>query len=130
VFALDTNTLIYFFKGQGNVKQRLLNTAPADILIPSIVLFELEVGILQSTHRSRRRAQLDSLTSTVTVMNFGRHTARRAAEIKATLGKLGKLIGPTDILIAAIAMEHGATLVTHETEHFGRVPGLLLEDWF
>jgi len=81
VFALDTHTLIYFFKGIGKVKQRLLNTAPADILIPSIVLYELEVGILQSTHPQKRRAQLDSLTATVNVLNFGRHTARRAAEI-------------------------------------------------
>ena len=113
MFALDTHTLIYFFKGIGKVKQRLLNAAPADILIPSIVLYELEVGILQLTHPQKRRAQLDSLTATVNVLNFGRHTARRAAEIQSVLGKLGKPIDPTDTLIAAIAMEHGATLVTH-----------------
>jgi len=130
VFALDTNTLIYFFKGLGQVKQRLLSTAPADIQIPSIVLYELEVGILQSTHAQKRRAQLDSLTSTVNILNFGRHTARRAAEIQSMLNKLGKPIGPTDTLIAAIAMEHGATLVTHNTAHFERVAGLRLEDWF
>ncbi len=37
MFALDTNTLIYFFKESGQVADRLLNTAPSDIAIPAIV---------------------------------------------------------------------------------------------
>jgi predicted nucleic acid-binding protein len=34
-----------------------------------------------------------------------------------------------DMLIAAIALANGLTLVTHNTAEFSRVPGLLLEDW-
>ena len=37
MFALDTNTLIYFFKESGQVADRLLNTAPSDIAIPVTV---------------------------------------------------------------------------------------------
>ena len=44
-YVLDTNTLIYFFKGMGGVAAKLLQQQPADIGIPAVVLFELEVGI-------------------------------------------------------------------------------------
>jgi tRNA(fMet)-specific endonuclease VapC len=35
MFLLDTNTLIYFFKGQGRVAERLLATSPAEVAIAS-----------------------------------------------------------------------------------------------
>ena len=50
---------------------------------------------------------------------------RCAAHLTAT----GQLIGPNDMLIAAIALANGATLVSHNTSEFSRVPGLVLEDW-
>lgn len=33
------------------------------------------------------------------------------------------------MMIAAIAMANGLTVVTHNTGEFCRVPGLLVEDW-
>ena len=38
------------------------------------------------------------------------------------------LIGSNDLLIAAIAVANGCTLVTHNTAEFNRVHGLTLED--
>ncbi len=48
MYILDTNTLIYFFKGIGNVADILLSKSPKDISVPSIALYELEVGIAKS----------------------------------------------------------------------------------
>lgn len=39
------------------------------------------------------------------------------------------MIGPNDLLIAAIAAANGLTLVTHNLSEFGRVEGLMLQDW-
>ena len=50
-------------------------------------------------------------------------------QLRTALEKQGKLIGPYDLLIAATALAHGVTLVTHNTEEFKRVPDLTLEDW-
>jgi len=47
--VLATDTLIYFFKGQGRVSGTLLSHAPDEIGIPVIVLYELEVCIARST---------------------------------------------------------------------------------
>ncbi len=130
MFALDTNTLIYFFKGFGRVSQSLLATAPVEIAIPAIVVYELEVGIAQSSHPAKRRAQLDSLLAVVTILPFERNTGRHAAEITSSLHKAGEVIGPIDTLIAATALANDAVLVTHNTKEFRRVHGLRLIDWF
>ena len=46
MYLLDTNMVIYFFKGIGNVAGNLLTVSPKDVAMPSIVLFELQCGIL------------------------------------------------------------------------------------
>ncbi|MBK1727076.1 PIN domain-containing protein [Halorhodospira neutriphila] len=113
-FALDTNTLIYFFKGRGEVARNLLATAPASILIPAVVVYELETGIAKSSEPDKRRGQLDELLDTVTVLPFDRQAAIQAARIRARLEGQGTPIGPMDTLIAATALAHNATLVTHK----------------
>ena len=70
MFVLDTNTLIYFFKGIGKVEQNLFSKSPKDIGIPAIVLFELEVGIRKSKSPRKRIQELDDLISVVHVLPF------------------------------------------------------------
>jgi len=41
----------------------------------------------------------------------------------------GRLIGPNDLMIAAIATANDAVLVTHNQREFSRIAGLRLEDW-
>ena len=130
MWVLDTNTLIYFFKAEGRVAEVLLGKSPADIAIPSIVLFELAVGIANSSSPAKRRGQLNALTSAVTVISFGHKEALAAAEIRATLERNGCPIGPHDTLIAGTALANGGILVTRNTQEFARVDGLRLEDWF
>jgi tRNA(fMet)-specific endonuclease VapC len=48
---------------------------------------------------------------------------------EVTLCRQGQLIGPNDLLIAATALAYEATLVTHNTREFARVPDLQIEDW-
>lgn len=61
MYALDTNSVIRFFKGQGNVAARLLATPPGDVALPAIVLYEIEVGLERSSAPQRRRRQLEAL---------------------------------------------------------------------
>ncbi|WP_339135805.1 MAG: type II toxin-antitoxin system VapC family toxin [Candidatus Electrothrix sp. GW3-4] len=130
MYLLDTNTLIYFFKDIGNVAETLLSKSPKDISIPSIVLYELEVGIAKSNNPKKRKKQLEALTSRITVQSFTPREAEVAAMIRADLEKKGRPIGPYDTLIAGTALSVNATLVTRNTKEFQRVSGLSLEDWF
>jgi tRNA(fMet)-specific endonuclease VapC len=49
--------------------------------------------------------------------------------ILETLRPNAQPIGPYDVLLAGHALALGATLVTHNTREFARVPGLTVEDW-
>jgi tRNA(fMet)-specific endonuclease VapC len=129
-YCLDTNTLIYFFKGLGEVSNRLLTTPPGEITIPTIVIFELEVGIGKSTSPRKRIAQLHQITSLVNIVSFGQSEAKCAAGIRIKLEKQGIPIGPYDILIAATALSNNSILVTHNRKEFERVVGLKIEDWY
>jgi tRNA(fMet)-specific endonuclease VapC len=61
VYVLDTNTLIYFFKGKGRVAERMIAETPANIGIPAIVVYELETGIAKSASPLTRTRQLKAL---------------------------------------------------------------------
>lgn len=130
MFALDTNTLIYFFKGLGQVSNHLLSTSPSEIAIPSIVLFELELGIEKSSSPQKRRGQLDRLLECAAVLPLGAAEAKSAARVRARLEGRGTPIGPLDTLIAGVALHNSATLVTHNVAEFGRVEGLAVVDWY
>jgi len=130
MFALDTNTVIHFFKGSGRVAERLLAEPPSEIFIPAVVVYEIEVGVAGSQHAARRRSQWEEFLSSITILPFGGREARQAGDIEARLRKAGTPIGPIDTLIAGTALAAGATLVTHNTAEFRRVRGLAVVDWY
>lgn len=97
MWVLDTNTLIYFFRGEGEVAKEILARSPGDIGIPSIVLFELAVGIAKSTSPHKRLRQLEQLTSVVRTLPFGAAEARASrrrtrAESEAYRSACGSLM--------------------------------------
>ena len=129
-YVLDTNTLIYFFKGLGDVSKHMLAQSPSELSIPTIVLFELEVGIAKSTSPRKRKSQLQEITALVNVLPFGMAESKSAAQIRVNLEKQGLSIGPYDVLIAATALAKNMILVTHNQKVFGRIEGLKIEDWY
>ena len=129
-YLLDTNTLIYYFKGLGNVKERLLVCQPSEIVLSSVVYYEFQVGILKSTSPQKRIAQLAILKNQVSWVDFDEKSAEATAQIRVELERMGKPIGSYDVQIAGMAVANDLILVTHNTGEFGRVSGLKLEDWF
>src|SRR5574341_758759 len=58
---------------------------------------------------------------------YDRDAAEQHARIRHHLRH--RPIGERDLLIAAIALAHDLTLVTHNAAEFSRVPRLRVEDW-
>jgi tRNA(fMet)-specific endonuclease VapC len=130
MYILDTNTLIYYFKGQGRVAQNFAVIPPQEIAVSTVVLFELQVGIAKSNSPAKRIQQVQQLLNQVNLVMFDSDAALAAATIRAQLEQQGTPIGPMDVLIAGTAVSLQATLVTHNVKEFSRVPGLAIVDWY
>lgn len=131
MWVLDSNTISYYFRGDPQVVPRLQAVPPAQIGVPAIVEYELRYGLLRLTPEAAtpRLAALATLLRPMQILPFDSECAAHAARIRAELEAAGTPIGPHDTLIAATALRHQATLVTHNVREFSRVPGLLWVNW-
>jgi tRNA(fMet)-specific endonuclease VapC len=130
--CLDTNAVIAVLNhrpagARGRLAQEL--ASGERIGIPVIAMFELIYGYEKSAQRARNEAALRSLlTLDVEPLPFEVADAEHAGAIRAQLERAGTPIGHYDLLIAAQAHRHGATLVTANQREFTRVPGLDVMD--
>jgi tRNA(fMet)-specific endonuclease VapC len=127
---LDTNACISVMRGRSSgILNRLRSLAPGDVAISEIVRFELEYGVCHSVRPQQNRAQLDHFLRYIETLDWSEKQAQEAAEIRCELARSGQPIGAYDLLIAAHARSLSVLLVTPNTREFGRVAGLLIENW-
>jgi len=131
--CLDTNAVIALLNdrppgARGRLAQELASSER--IGISTVALFELIYGYEKRAQRARNEAARRSLlTLDVEPLSFEFADAEHAGAIRAQLERAGTPIGHYDLLTAAQARRHGATLVTAKQREFARVPGLDVVDW-
>ena len=126
---LDSDTVSFALRGQGRVGAKLLEQSPSDLCMSSLTLAELRFGA--EAKRSRKLHRLiDTFAESVPAVPFDAEAAGRFGSVAAALARAGTPIGIVDTLIAAQAVARELTLVSNNTEHFERVAGLKLENWF
>ncbi len=127
-FMLDTDTVSFALRGQGQVAAQLLNHRPSEICISSVTLAELRYGA--DMRRSRKlHGLIDTFVESIIVRPFDQTAADRFGTVATALARQGVPIGEFDTLIAAHALATRLTLVTNNTKHFSRVVGLTTENW-
>jgi len=130
IFLPDTNTCISLLRRkQPRVMARWQSTRRTDIVLCSVVVYELRHGAESSSDPPREHAKLDEFLAAFSSLPFDDACAATCAAIRRALERRGLVIGPHDLQIAAVALQHDLTLVTHNTREFGRISGLRLEDW-
>jgi tRNA(fMet)-specific endonuclease VapC len=95
----------------------------------SISVAELAHGIYRANtpeRRERRRVFLDELKAAVPVYPITDVTAELVGRIGAESSSIGVTIPFDDLLIGACALERGYAVATHNSRHFGKIPGLTL----
>ena len=130
MYLLDTNACIQFLRDpDSTVAHRLAAVPIGEVTLCAVVKAELYYGAQRSADPHRSLEVLDALFGSLASLPFDDLAAEVYGRIRAYLAQLGTLIGPNDLLIAATALACRATLVTHNTREFARVPGLQIEDW-
>ncbi len=108
---------------------RRLRSTPADALFSaSICIMELRFGALKRGLDLWTRIEQQILPR-IRVLPFTYKEAIKAGGLLHELYSIGRPIGIEDIIIAAIALENGLTLVSANTKHFSRIPDLKTENW-
>lgn len=129
MYLLDTNTLVYFFKRQGGVAERLYAHPSNLVYVPSVAILEIEFGLGASSRPEKHRAQLDWVLRTFQIAALDADAARAAGHLRRLLADAGTPIGTYDLLIAGIALANRFIVVTRNTREFERVAGLRFENW-
>jgi tRNA(fMet)-specific endonuclease VapC len=128
---LDTNICVYYLKGiSARLRVRLLEHSPADIKIPAIVKAELLLGALKSIRPDDNLVKVLRFLEPFEIVAFDDGATQAYAETRARLEVAGTPIGPNDLIIAAIVLNHDGILITNNQKEFRRVPGLKTENWF
>ena len=127
-FLVDTDICSAHLKGNRAVSNRFLQYT-GGLHICTVTLGELYTWALRATAPPRRLQALEELVGEMTVLDVTHGVARRFGEVRATLLDRGLPPPDLDLLIAATALEHDLTVVTHNTQDFVNVPGVRLADW-
>jgi len=129
-YLLDTNICVDAIRGRNvHVIERLKALPQGGLGISAITLGELEHGVARSQRPEQNRTALYRFCTLIDVLPFDAAAAQHYGPIRSDLERIGEVIGPMDLLIAAHARALGATLITNNDREFRRVQGLVVEDW-
>lgn len=130
MYLLDTNICIYAVKNRyPEINNKLFELPISKVYLSVITLHELEYGVQKSRWTERSRQLLESAFASFPCLTFEPKDALLAGRLRANLETAGTPIGAYDLFLAAQALNHNLTLVTHNTSEFARIPDLKIEDW-
>ena len=128
-YLLDTNVWIHYLKNSNSsIEARLRTTPVGDIAVCSVVRAELFHGARKYGNKERRVKLVEQTLAPFRSLPFDDTAAQHYAEIRDQLEIRGEVIGPNDLMIAAIARQHCLTVVSSNLE-FQRVDHLNVQDW-
>ncbi len=132
MYLLDTDVLSELIKRRPNLHLLTrLRQVPAETLFTtSIAVMELRYGSARRPDHEQFWVRVErEILSRVRILDLGVEEAIRAGDLLASLSRKGASIGLEDALIGGAGLAKGYTVVTGNTRHFRRIPGLRVENW-
>ena len=129
MYLLDTDHCVFFIRGQAQVVEAFDAHSSDEVAVSIITVGELYFGALRSARKEQNLARCREFVRRINVVGLDEDVMLHFATIKADLASRGELIEDPDLLIAACALARGLILITHNTDHFGRIADLEMEDW-
>lgn len=125
-YLIDTDWAADWLKGRSEATQLLDSLRGAGLAVSIITVGELYEGVLFGPEPRRSERALESFLRAARALPLSMAVVRRFARIRGELRAAGLPVGDMDLFIAATALHHGLMLVSRNTRHFARIPGLQL----
>ena len=120
-YLLDSNIIVYLtMNSNERVVRRAADCDEGDLVTSAVAYAEVAYGSLNEQPPAIE--QLQAFVQEVPVLDFDYKAALAYATLPFKRGSF-------DRLIAAHALSHDLTVVTHNVKHFSDVPGLKVENW-
>ena len=125
---LDTDVCIEILRGNEKVIERR-QVVDDDVATTWITASELAYGAEKSDAPGKNATLVTEFLGTLSILGLDLTSALEFGRCKARLERTGMRIADADLLIAAIALANGASLVTGNRRHYERIDNLRIEDW-
>ena len=129
LYMLDTSIASAIITGRIDLSSQLERLVSAEWCISAITRAELEFGIAKRPEATKLARLVKAFLDAARAEPFDANAADGFGQLHALLERHGVGIGIADELIAAHALSLGAAIVTDNVRHFGRVPGLEVQNW-
>jgi tRNA(fMet)-specific endonuclease VapC len=122
--AIDTDVVSYLFKGdtRGDLYQPHLDNKLG--VLSFMTIAELDLWAVTRNWGMKKREERALFLSPYIVIESSRELCRKWAEIRDQVNRAGSHLDTADAWIAATALLHDLPLLTHNRDHFARVPNL------
>ncbi|MGC8639153.1 MAG: type II toxin-antitoxin system VapC family toxin [Isosphaeraceae bacterium] len=127
-YLLDTNICSAHIRRPGGIAHRFIQYS-GRLWMPTIVLAELYAGAYMLDAPARVLEGIHELRKDIGLLAFDETCAEEFGKLRGQLKRLGIQRNAVDLMIAAVALAHDLTLVTHNTQHFQNIANLRLDDW-
>jgi tRNA(fMet)-specific endonuclease VapC len=128
-YMLDTNIVIYTIKNRPQQVRETFTHHQGQMCVSSVTVGELIFGAERSALVEHNLADIEGFLARLQTIPFDDNAATQFGQLRAELYRVGKPIGPYDMMIAGHARTLGLILVTNNTREFERVSGLRIDNW-
>jgi tRNA(fMet)-specific endonuclease VapC len=129
IYLLDTDTLIYWVKGNKTISHKVLSIGFHNINASDISKAELYYGAYKSKKLNENLLTIRNLSERIQFLTFHEHAQMTFGKVKADLERMGKRLDDIDLMIGCTALAHDLILVTNNIGHMERIPNIKIENW-
>ena len=128
-YALDTNIISYYLKGNTKLIDRINDEVKnGNVIIPPIVYFEIKKWLLKNQSKTKLAA-LEILLAKYGVEEISKKTLDISLSIYLDLQSKRITVDDADIFIAGYCIENDYILITNNTKHFEKIKDIRIENW-
>jgi tRNA(fMet)-specific endonuclease VapC len=124
--VVDTDVVSFLFRGDTRADLYRPHLAGKVLTLSFMTLAELDQWALEHHWGAARQQRLAEHLADYTIHPYDRDLCRWWATVRVACRRAGQPIDGADAWIAATALLYGIPLVTHNFDHFARVPGLVV----